>query len=346
MKTKKIISVVLSIVMLVSVLSVVSFAGGAPYTVNGSATITVAEGYNLDKAHYAVSFDFAGSAYGTADGDSNEFTCTPTKISVTTANATTPVEYSASDDTFFSTIAGSGAEIKVEFTIAFKEAEDAFGTINANCKIAGFYKADKELSETTKFKSFSKSETVSLEEVNAIQIVGAVPASYKDSSKADLAGVELSLTLSDGCVIAFTPAAGNALTVSEPAVLTVDTTSVNIYFCGINVKQDYQITVDHDYPAEVSSIGATHHAVVCKGCGKIDENTIADHTFDNWTANDDATFLKDATETGTCTACGATTTRYIDDTAGYNQYKDMTFLYVIFDYIHLLLNIINGAIDR
>ncbi len=83
------------------------------------------------------------------------------------------------------------------------------------------------------------------------------------------------------------------------------------------------------------------HALACK-CGEMSE-VVEPHNFGDYVYDDNASFVKDGTETATCADCGATTSRFVDNTAGYvTKLADYEFLYVIFDLICSLLEVIAG----
>ena len=83
------------------------------------------------------------------------------------------------------------------------------------------------------------------------------------------------------------------------------------------------------------------HSLACK-CGEISE-VVEAHNFGDYVYDENASFVKNGTETATCAECGATTSRFVDNTAGYvTRFADYEFLYVIFDLIGSLLMLISN----
>ena len=98
-------------------------------------------------------------------------------------------------------------------------------------------------------------------------------------------------------------------------------------------------TEAHDYAEYVCVEDG--HVLACK-CGAMSE-TVEPHNFGDYVYDDNASFVKNGTETATCADCGATTSRFVDNTAGYyTKLADYEFLYVIFDLIGSLLMLISN----
>ena len=150
--------------------------------------------------------------------------------------------------------------------------------------------------------------------------------------------------------------------------LNINVTEIITYFDGIEFAK-VPVQVDHAW--STGYVGITtdlytdakpgYHAIVCDGCGEahdaqphtptpiLDEegNPIIDEegNYVCWTPNNDQTFLKNGTESSTCSDCGAVLTRNTFGTADYNTaLGDYHFIRVILDYINALLRIINGAV--
>ena len=63
-----------------------------------------------------------------------------------------------------------------------------------------------------------------------------------------------------------------------------------------------------------------------------------------WTYNNDQSFTSNGTESSVCMDCGAVLTRDVFNSADYNEiFANYHFLRVIFDYINVLLRLINTA---
>ncbi len=89
--------------------------------------------------------------------------------------------------------------------------------------------------------------------------------------------------------------AGNVNTWIVNAAPAAGSTEFTI-FCHKCTPGDYRMTKDT-------------HFQICAGCGKTLTETEGAHTFGEFVSNDDATCIKDGTETGKCTVCGYKRTR-------------------------------------
>ncbi len=149
--------------------------------------------------------------------------------------------------------------------------------------------------------------------------------------------------------------------------LNVNTNEVIAYFDGVEIAK-LPVKVDHSWSNGFVSITTDlysenkpgYHAILCDGCGEatgaqphipspvLDENGEVQYDEEGneicWTFNNDQTFTSNGTESSTCMDCGATLTRNVFNSADYNDaFANYHFLRVIFDYINVLLRIINGA---
>ena len=95
--------------------------------------------------------------------------------------------------------------------------------------------------------------------------------------------------------------------------LTIYMTEIEIFYKGDSAGF-YQITVDHA-GGEITPVNNHGHGQICAGCGVICKNT--EHDVPYWVPNDNAGLLTSETETGTCSTCGDTVSRYIPGTATY-----------------------------
>ena len=95
--------------------------------------------------------------------------------------------------------------------------------------------------------------------------------------------------------------------------LTIYMTEIEVFYKGESVGF-VQITVDHA-GGEITPVNNHGHGQICEGCGVICKNE--DHDVPYWVPDDNAGLLTSETETGTCSICGDTVSRYIEGTATY-----------------------------
>jgi hypothetical protein len=95
--------------------------------------------------------------------------------------------------------------------------------------------------------------------------------------------------------------------------LTIYTTEVEIFYKGDSAGF-FEITVDHA-GGEITPVNNHSHGQICAGCGVICKNE--SHDVPYWVPDGNAGLLTSETETGTCTTCGDTVSRYISGTATY-----------------------------
>ncbi len=95
--------------------------------------------------------------------------------------------------------------------------------------------------------------------------------------------------------------------------LTIYMTEIEVFYKGESAGF-VQITVDHA-GGEITPVNNHSHGQICEGCGVICKN--ADHDVEYWVPDGNAGLLTSETETGTCTTCGDTVSRYIAGTATY-----------------------------
>lgn len=149
--------------------------------------------------------------------------------------------------------------------------------------------------------------------------------------------------------------------------LNVNVKEVIAYFDGYEITK-LPVNVDHAWSNGYVSITTDlysenkpgYHATLCDGCGEahdaqphipspvLDENGNVQYDEEGneicWTYNNDQTFTSNGTESSICMDCGAVLTRNVFNSADYNDiFANYHFLRVIFDYINVLLRIINGA---
>lgn len=113
--------------------------------------------------------------------------------------------------------------------------------------------------------------------------------------------------------------------------LTVYMTEIEVFYKGESCGF-MPITVTHA-GGEIVPVNNHGHGQICAGCGVICKNE--NHSVPYWVPNGDASLLTSETETGTCSVCGDTVSRYIEGTATY------TTIFADFDIIVSLLSLVN-----
>ncbi len=95
--------------------------------------------------------------------------------------------------------------------------------------------------------------------------------------------------------------------------LTVYITEIEVFYKGDSCGF-VPVVVSHA-GGEITPVNNHSHGQICAGCGVICKNE--DHSVPYWVPNGDAGLLTSETETGTCSVCGDTVSRYIEGTATY-----------------------------
>lgn len=117
--------------------------------------------------------------------------------------------------------------------------------------------------------------------------------------------------------------------------LTIYMTEIEVFYkgetCGF-----VTIAVTHA-GGEIVPVNNHGHGQICAGCGVICKNT--DHEVPYWVPNGDAGLITSETETGTCSVCGDTVSRYIPGTATY------TTVFAGYDIIVSLLSLVNVIVQ-
>ncbi len=193
---------------------------------------------------------------------------------------------------------------------------------------------------------------------------------YTDGEKPDLEGVCVNVTTSSGLSgkVTYSPASDHMFTTipnKNQKLVAADgeegidgTTQIATYFFDRWVSS-IPVYVDHAWSGHLVSITTDkyvegpdpsnptkpgYHAEKCNGCGKTRNK--APHKVNPyaWIDNNDATLTANGTAHQDCLDCGATLTKDVLGSAGYNTaFANYHFLKVIFDYINFLLRIIGGA---
>ncbi|MBR3789141.1 MAG: hypothetical protein IKK46_03655 [Clostridia bacterium] len=116
--------------------------------------------------------------------------------------------------------------------------------------------------------------------------------------------------------------------------LTIYMTEIEVFYKGESAGF-VQITVDHA-GGEITPVNNHSHGQICEGCGVICKN--ADHDVPYWVPNDDAGLLTSETETGTCSICGDTVSRYISGTATYpNVFATSEILVLLLSFVSMIV---------
>jgi len=95
--------------------------------------------------------------------------------------------------------------------------------------------------------------------------------------------------------------------------LTIYMTEIEVFYKGESCGF-ITISVTHA-GGEIVPVNNHGHGQICAGCGVICKNTAHDVPY--WVPNGDAGLVTSETETGTCSVCGDTVSRYIEGTATY-----------------------------
>ena len=274
----------------------------------------------------------------------------------------------------------AGALVEVEFTIEFA-SNHVFGELNYTIDISGFMEpysigfgpVDDALSNVALPVEVKKTGNIwqfpSIENITINSV--PVKSNYYDTEKFDLEGTQVYVetkvaTDYDQRTDTYTYEAGKAGTVtyseansnmftcnpSKDEKLSVLSTEVVTFFAGqylsrIPVNVDHKVSdgyvcITTDYYTENKP---GYHAKVCEGCGEAHDAQPHEVNPDAWVSNNDATFMNNGTESTNCLVCNAVLTRNTFGTAGFNEtFADYHFILVIFQYINVILRVINGAV--
>ena len=117
--------------------------------------------------------------------------------------------------------------------------------------------------------------------------------------------------------------------------LTIYMTEIEVFYKGESAGF-VQITVDHA-GGEITPVNNHSHGQICEGCGSICKNE--NHSVEYWVPDDNAALITSETETGTCTVCGDTVSRYIEGTATY------TTIFADFEILVSLLSLVSMIVQ-
>lgn len=366
MKTKKLFSVILAVVMLFSVMSI-SVAAEGEYAVSysGSSRIFLDETYsfNVDNFGYELSID--PRTVGAFDGESDNFT-----FEVISVKSTDDVDYLVDPEGFcavFESETYEGAPLQIDFVVYF-ESEGIFGSVDYVIDVSGFSAPpsvgfgpiDDALGSVpipVNVELEGTLEGFPTVDNSTIKVLGKPgKTDYYDTEKFDPNGIVLEFALTNGKSGTLTYTEETAhnfqFNPTNSEKLTTYVTEVATLFNDIVVIKT-PVTVSHKYSDGYVNITTDkytegkpgYHAIVCEGCG--DAFDAQPHVVDPeaWAYNDDQSFVANGTESNTCLDCGTILYRDTFGSADYNEtFGDLHFLLVIFDYINALLRFIGAAI--
>ncbi len=372
---KKVISIVLSVIMLISVMGICVNAEDANSYI-GSANIKIDATNTFNPETFDMSLSLNSDKLGVLDGESADFTYTIDNVRTLSGK-----NYYDDPEGFFADFTAegfSGTTITVDFTVNFL-SDAIFGELGYIITIKGFSapldlgidlgglggllgggedtEIDLSANIPTDIVQTGALEGVPTIDSSSIKILGRPEKSdYYDSEKFDPTGTKLEFSLSNGKTGTFTYNEENAkIFTFNPTTkeqLSCYDSEVATFISGIYVMST-PITVQHKWSAGYASITTDkytenkpgYHAIVCEGCGETHD--AQPHTPKNsqWTYNNDETFVANGTESNECADCGTVLIRDTFGTAGFNTtFADMHFFLVIFEYINVLLRFITAAI--
>ncbi len=382
MKLRKLLSALLVAVMIFSIFAI-NVSADAPLSFTVTETAAVSAKGSLMKELFNIEVSIDESKFCALDGYTDDYTITINSAKVKDPVTAEYYDYYTDPDKFFGIFTVeefAGALVEVEFTIEFL-SNHVFGELNYTIDISGFMEpysigfgpVDDALSNVALPVEVKK--TGNIWQFPAIDniTINSVPekSNYYDTEKFDLEGTQVYVetkvaTSYDSRTDTYTYEAGKAGTVtyseansnmftcnpSKDEKLSVLSTEVVTFFAGqylsrIPVNVDHKVSdgyvcITTDYYTENKP---GYHAKVCEGCGEAHDAQPHEVNPDAWVSNNDATFMNNGTESTNCLVCNAVLTRNTFGTAGFNEtFADYHFILVIFQYINVILRIINGAV--
>lgn len=273
-----------------------------------------------------------------------------------------------------------GVNITVKYKAVF-ESPKAFGELDMRVDVNGFSLPPKTgnslvdgfiegvpVPTTLEFTPSADTKNKDFPYVTGVT-VNTMPTKdkYTDAEYFDLEGVSVNATLSNGetGTITYGGNATNMFTTvpAKNQKLTTDVTSVATFIAGYKISA-LPVQVSHQWSEgyvnittnKVSISNSGYHAIVCEGCGEAKDAQPHIHPelnpdyeageVDEWTYNEDATFLKNGTRSSVCPDCGTVLVADAPNTAGYlTALGNYHFIVVILDYVSVLLSIIDGAVN-
>lgn len=382
MKFRKLLSALLVAVMIFSIFAI-NVSADAPLSFTVTETAAVSAKGSLMKELFNIEVSIDESKFCALDGYTDDYTITINSAKVKDPVTAEYYDYYTDPDKFFGIFTVedfAGALVEVEFTIEFT-SNHVFGELNYTIDISGFMEpysigfgpVDDALSNVALPVEVKK--TGNIWQFPAIDniTINSVPekSNYYDTEKFDLEGTQVYVetkvaTSYDSRTDTYIYEAGKAGTVtyseansnmftcnpSKDEKLSVLSTEVVTFFAGqylsrIPVNVDHKVSdgyvcITTDYYTENKP---GYHAKVCEGCGEAHDAQPHEVNPDAWVSNNDATFMNNGTESTNCLVCNAVLTRNTFGTAGFNEtFADYHFILVIFQYINVILRIINGAV--
>lgn len=382
MNFRKLLSALLVAVMIFSIFAI-NVSADAPLSFTVTETAAVSAKGSLMKELFNIEVSIDESKFCALDGYTDDYTITINSAKVKDPVTAEYYDYYTDPDKFFGIFTVeefAGALVEVEFTIEFT-SNHVFGELNYTIDISGFMEpysigfgpVDDALSNVALPVEVKKTGNIwqfpSIENIT----INSVPekSNYYDTEKFDLEGTQVYVetkvaTAYDQRTDTYTYEAGKAGTVtyseansnmftcnpSKDEKLSVLSTEVVTFFAGqylsrIPVNVDHKVSdgyvcITTDYYTENKP---GYHAKVCEGCGEAHDAQPHEVNPDAWVSNNDATFMNNGTESTNCLVCNAVLTRNTFGTAGFNEtFADYHFILVIFQYINVILRIINGAV--
>ena len=305
---KKLISVLLVAVLLVSSFSVLSFAEsatGLSYTVTGSYALD--EKTDAQKELFNVDLIIDSSKIAALDGESKAYTY---EVDSIVANG---IDYMTDEEAFFAAFDSedyAGTVLEVTFTINF-ESDKVFGTLDYQVNVTGFMEpltvglgpVDDALAGVALPINVTFSDNVwqfpALDEMEILQ--KPTKQDYKDTEKFDFEGTEVAVqtkvatsyvevpdatgalhrvyTYEPGYagLVKYGPETANMFTAnpSKDEKLNVNVKEVIAYFDGVELAK-LPVSVTHAWSSSYVSITTNkvtegnpgYHAILCDGCGE------------------------------------------------------------------------------
>ena len=382
MKFRKLLSALLVAVMIFSIFAI-NVSADAPLSFTVTETAAVSAKGSLMKELFNIEVSIDESKFCALDGYTDDYTITINSAKVKDPVTAEYYDYYTDPDKFFGIFTVeefAGALVEVEFTIEFL-SNHVFGELNYTIDISGFMEpysigfgpVDDALSNVALPVEVKKTGNIwQFPAIDNITINSDPEKSnYYDTEKFDLEGTQVYVetkvaTSYDSRTDTYIYEAGKAGTVtyseansnmftcnpSKDEKLSVLSTEVVTFFAGqylsrIPVNVDHKVSdgyvcITTDYYTENKP---GYHAKVCEGCGEAHDAQPHEVNPDAWVSNNDATFMNNGTESTNCLVCNAVLTRNTFGTAGFNEtFADYHFILVIFQYINVILRIINGAV--
>lgn len=298
---KKLLSILLVAVLLISSFSIASVAAPAPglsYTVTG--TYALGKSTDAQKELFNLDLIIDDSKIAALDGESKAYTY---EVDSIVANG---IDYLTDPDAFFAAFDSedySGTLLEVTFTINF-ESDKVFGTLDYQVNVTGFMApltvglgpVDDALSNVALPINVSFDGNVwqfpSLNEMVILQ--RPTKQDYKDTEKFDFEGTKVAVktkvatsydslsgnyTFEDGYsgIVEYGPETANMFTAnpSKDEKLNVNVNEVIAYFDGVELAK-LPVKVEHAWSSSYVSITTNkvtegnpgYHAILCDGCGE------------------------------------------------------------------------------